>query len=106
MYKLYIILIFFSLIFCCCVFTSLFSGGLSTELIAAVIVAVAAGGHGYEAWKATVFESSTDSQHNAIAIFSIIFITHARQHDAAKPVFVPCPQSDISLKPFHVWQLP
>lgn len=85
-------LIFFLADFCCCVFTSLFSGGLSTELIAAVIVAVAAGGHGYEAWKATVFESSTDSQHDAkIALFSIIFIAHARQHDAAKPVFVPCP---------------
>lgn len=50
--------------------------------------------------------SSMDSQHVAIAIFSTIFNTHARQYDAAKPVFVPCPQSDISLKPFHVLQLP
>lgn len=61
-------------LFCCisdcfAVSRCLFSGGLSTELIAAVIVAVAAGGHGYlklrtqEAWKATVFNGFTTRRH-------------------------------------------
>ena len=84
--------VFFLADFCCYVFTSLFSGGLSTELIAAVIVAVAAGGHGYEAWK-------------AIAIFSIIFIAHARQHDAAK-LCCTMPSKWHKFEAFHVLQLP
>lgn len=74
---MYIILIFFSLIFLLCFHVTFFRRPQHR--------AHCGGDRGGGCWRPWL-------RHDAkIALFSIIFIAHARQHDAAKPVFVPCP---------------